>query len=216
MCGIAGVSFLHPNSCADLEDVLMPLGAAIAHRGPDSSGFWADPELGVGLVHQRLAVLDLSSAGHQPMHSPGGRYVLAFNGEIYNHLSLRCELEKGQSGAKWRGHSDTETLLAAIETWGLEDTLQRCNGMWALALVDRCERRIHLARDRFGEKPIYWGISGTGAGKAVVFGSELSALRAFQGFNNRIDRATLTQFLQYGQVPTPLSIYSGIKKLPPG
>jgi asparagine synthase (glutamine-hydrolysing) len=192
------------------------MGAAIGHRGPDAAGAWADKALGVALAHQRLAVLDLSAAGQQPMHSASGRYVVAFNGEIYNHLALRRELDSAGQAPPWRGHADTETLLAAIQAWGLEAALQRCVGMWALALVDRRERQLHFARDRFGEKPLYWGLTGSGQQRAVVFGSELAALQSYPGFNNPIDRQALAELLRFGQVPAPLSIYAGISKLPPG
>ena len=216
MCGIAGYGLSHPSRPQQLEPLAASMGAAIAHRGPDAAGVWADPAVGVALAHQRLSVLDLSAAGNQPMHSPGGRYVIVFNGEIYNHLSLRCELGAAGLAPPWRGHSDTETLLAAIEAWGLVTALQRCTGMWALALVDRQTRLLHLARDRFGEKPLYWGLTGSGQQRALVFGSELVALRAYPGFNNPINRHSLTELLRFGQVPAPLSIYAGIAKLPAG
>jgi asparagine synthase (glutamine-hydrolysing) len=192
------------------------MGAAIAYRGPDATGVWQDPQLGFAVVHQRLAVLDLTPAGDQPMHSASGRYVIAFNGEIYNHQQLRRNLDAAGLSPTWRGHADTETLLAAIEAWGLESALQRCAGMWALALVDQHQRVLHLARDRFGEKPLYWGLSGSGNERSLLFGSELAALRAYPGFINPIDRAALAQLLRFGQVPAPLSIYAGIAKLPAG
>ena len=216
MCGIAGLSVLSDQAPADLVPIAARMGAAIAHRGPDAAGTWQHPALGVALAHQRLAILDLSPAGHQPMASASGRYVIAFNGEIYNHQQLRRELDAAGLAPPWRGHADTETLLAAIEAWGLESALQRCAGMWALALVDQHQRVLHLARDRFGEKPLYWGLSGSGTGQALLFGSELAALRAYPGFNNTIDRAALAQLLRFGQVPAPLSIYAGITKLPAG
>jgi len=150
------------------------------------------------------------------MASASGRYVIAFNGEVYNHQQLRRDLDAAGLAPAWRGHADTETLLAAIEAWGLESALQRCAGMWALALVDQHQRVLRLARDRFGEKPLYWGLSGSGSAQALLFGSELAALRAFPGFNNAIDRAALAQLLRFGQVPAPLSIYAGISKLPAG
>ena len=192
------------------------MGAAIAYRGPDAAGVWQDPQLGFAVAHQRLAILDLTPAGHQPMASASGRYVIAFNGEIYNHQQLRRDLDAAGLAPTWRGHADTETLLAAIEAWGLEGALQRCAGMWALALLDQHQRVLHLARDRFGEKPLYWGFSGSGTGQALLFGSELAALRAYPGFNNPIDRAALAQLLRFGQVPAPLAIYAGITKLAAG
>jgi len=216
MCGIAGLIANYPDCFPDLDSCAARMGAAIAHRGPDTSGIWTDPLLGIAFAHQRLAVIDLSPAGSQPMHSSSRRYVIIFNGEIYNHLLLRRELESTASPPSWRGHSDTETLLAAIEAWGLEATLQRCTGMWALALADRRDGCVYLARDRFGEKPLYWGLTGHGQHRALVFGSELSSIRAYPAFNNPIDRLALAQFLSYGYVPAPQSIYTGISKLLPG
>lgn len=216
MCGIAGFSLLHQDRLKDLESFATRMGSAIAHRGPDASGLWSDPRLGLALAHQRLAVLDLTAAGFQPMHSASGRYVIAFNGEIYNHLSLRSELDSAGLSPIWRGHSDTETLLAAIEAWGLESALQRCTGMWALALIDRKEHRLNLARDRFGEKPLYWGFTGSGQLRALVFASELAAFREYPSFNNTIDRKAFFELLRFGHIPAPLSIYAGIAKLPPG
>jgi len=216
MCGIAGLCGLPSKTSDDLELITNRMGTAIQHRGSDAVGRWHNADLGVALAHQRLAVVDLTLAGHQPMTSASGRYVIAFNGEIYNHQQLRRELDAAGLAPAWRGHADTETLLAAIETWGLESALQRCVGMWALALVDRQERMLHLARDRFGEKPLYWGFSGNGRQQVLLFGSELAALRAYPGFANPINREALAQLLRFGQVPAPLSIYAGIGKLPAG
>jgi len=216
MCGIAGLCALVYDVSVDLSLMAARMGDAIAHRGPDAAGTWQHPPLGVALAHQRLAILDLTPAGHQPMVSPSGRYVIAFNGEIYNHQQLRRELDAAGLAPTWRGHADTETLLAAIEAWGLQGALNRSAGMWAFALVDQHQRVLHLARDRFGEKPLYWGLSGSGTSQALLFGSELAALRAYPGFNNTIDRAALAQLLRFGQVPAPLSIYAGIAKLPAG
>jgi len=193
------------------------MAEAITRRGPDDAGVWSDPDAGLALAHRRLAVLDLSPAGHQPMRSASGRYVLVFNGEIYNHLTLRQELERtGLLSGPWCGHSDTETLLAAIEAWGLEDALQRCVGMFAMALWDRREHSLQLARDRFGEKPLYWGLSGTGDERALLFGSELAALRAWPGFSNPIHRPALAQLLRFGAIAAPTAIHSGIQQLLPG
>lgn len=215
MCGIAGL-LIGPNRNLDLEATAARMGAAISHRGPDAAGVCSDAALAVALAHQRLAILELSDAGQQPMTSAGGRYLIAFNGEIYNHIELRRELEAAGQAPPWRGHADTETLLAAIEAWGLELALQRSVGMFALALLDRRQRLLHLARDRFGEKPLYWGLSGSGSDRALLFGSELAALRAYPGFNNSIDRGALAQFLRFCYVPAPGSILSGIAKLLPG
>ncbi|MCX5943943.1 MAG: asparagine synthase (glutamine-hydrolyzing) [Cyanobacteria bacterium] len=216
MCGIAGLVQSHPSSSDQLQSIAASMGAAIAHRGPDAAGVWQDPQLGFAVAHQRLAILDLTPAGHQPMHSASGRYVIAFNGEIYNHQQLRRSLESTGQAPNWHGHSDTETLLAAIEAWGLAATLRQATGMWALALLDRQQRQLHLARDRFGEKPLYWGLSGSGNERALLFGSELAALRTYPGFNNPIDRGALAQFLRFCYVPAPTSIYSGIAKLEAG
>ncbi len=187
----------------------------LLHRGPDDAGVWVDEAAGITLAHRRLAILDLSPAGHQPMVSSSGRYVIAFNGEIYNHLELRAELEKvgagGMAPIAWRGHSDTETLLAAFEAWGIEATLEKAVGMFAMALWDRKTRTLTLARDRMGEKPLYYGwVRGV-----LVFGSELKALRAFPGFDNAIDPGALALFLRHNYVPAPWSIYENIWKLPP-
>ncbi len=184
----------------------------IAHRGPDGAGSWVDPEAGLALGHRRLAILDLSPAGVQPMVSASGRFVLCYNGEIYNHLDLRRSLEEAGHAQAWRGHSDTETLLAAIEAWGLARALKAAAGMFAFALWDRKERRLSLARDRMGEKPLYYGR----VGRTLVFASELKALRAYPGFGAPVDPVALTQFLRLGYVPDPRSIYLGILKLPAG
>lgn len=224
MCGFAG--FI--GGCAGLASsewqvVLRGMGQAIVHRGPDDAGVWMDADAGVGLVHRRLSILDLSVAGHQPMVSASGRFVIAFNGEIYNHLSLREALEKsaltpspspgsGRGELGWRGHSDTETLLAGFEAWGLDATLKTCVGMFSIALWDRAERVLYLARDRMGEKPLYYGWQ-----KGVfLFGSELKALRAHPAFVGEIDRDALALQLRHNYIPAPYSIYKGICKLPPG
>ncbi|MBK1706866.1 asparagine synthase (glutamine-hydrolyzing) [Halochromatium glycolicum] len=207
MCGITGY---WGGSRSDAA-VAQQMAAAIQTRGPDDAGVWCDSHAGLALAHQRLAVLDLSPAGHQPMVSPCGRYVLCYNGEIYNHLDLRQELAAANGGFAWRGHSDTETLLAALRHWGLEGALARLNGMFAFALWDSRERLLYLSRDRMGEKPLYYGRSGG----AFVFGSTLNALRAHPLWAGRIDRNALALYLRYNYVPTPWSIYRGIAKLPP-
>ena len=181
-------------------------------RGPDDSGVWMDETCGAALGFRRLAILDLSDAGHQPMASHDGQLVLVFNGEIYNHHDLRAELRRAGTIVEWAGHSDTETLLAGFSAWGISGTLQRTVGMFALALWDRGARRIHLARDRFGEKPLYYGWTNG----VFLFGSELIALRRYPGFDNEIDPDALALYMQYGNVPTPYSIYKHIYKLEPG
>lgn len=209
MCGIAGV--LNAPALLALEPVIRAMADALAHRGPDDSGVWVDPGCRVGLGHRRLSIIDLSAAGHQPMASACGRYMIAFNGEIYNHALLRAEIEAGGYAPAWRGHSDTETLLAGVSAWGLEQTLRRSVGMFALALWDRQGRTLQLARDRAGEKPLYYGY----AGGALVFGSELKALRAFPGMKLEVDRQSLALYMQLAAVPAPRSIYIGVHKLEP-
>ncbi|KMM17584.1 asparagine synthase (glutamine-hydrolyzing) [Synechococcus sp. GFB01] len=217
MCGITGLWLPHPAPAHELEAAVAPMAAAIAHRGPDDAGVWCDPDAGLALGHRRLAILDLSPAGHQPMRSTCGRYVLIFNGEIYNHVALRRELECGTGqAAPWRGRSDTETLLAALQGWGLPQALERCAGMFALALWDRRERVLHLARDRFGEKPLYVGQAHPGPRAPLVFGSDLAALRAMPGFAAPIRPDAIAALLGQGAIPAPLTIHGGIHQLPPG
>jgi asparagine synthase (glutamine-hydrolysing) len=209
MCGIAG--FIHRRT-ADLEGTAAAMAGALVHRGPDDAGTWVQSDIGLGLAHRRLAIVDLSAAGHQPMRSPSGRYQIVFNGEIYNHVQLREELQSSGDACAWRGHSDTETLLAALEAWGLQPTLKRCVGMFSLALWDRKERVLLLARDRLGEKPLYYGR----AGEAFLFGSELKALQAHPAFEAEVDRNCLALYLRYCYVPEPYSIFHGISRLPGG
>lgn len=184
----------------------------LASRGPDDAGVWADEGKQVFLGHRRLSIIDVSANGRQPMLSNSGRYVIAFNGEIYNHPEMRAELDAIGAGLRWRSRSDTETLLEAFEQWGVEQTLDRAVGMFAIALWDTSARRLHLARDRFGEKPLYYGW----VGRDFLFGSELKALRAFPGFVNDVSRESLALYLQFLYVPAPRSIFSGIYKLEPG
>jgi len=217
MCGFVG--FLG-GAAADGqggdEAVLRRMADAIAHRGPDDDGYWCDVPQRIGFGHRRLAIVDLSPAGHQPMRSAGGRYVIAFNGEIYNHQLLRNQLDRLGRAPAWRGHSDTETLLAAFDAWGIEDTLQQVVGMFAFAVWDRQTSTVTLARDRVGEKPLYFGWQGTGSGAAFLFGSELKALRVHPSFNDSIDRGALGLLLRHNYIPAPYSIYHGIAKLAPG
>lgn len=210
MCGFSGFFAAAPLGVG-ANDILAAMGNAIYSRGPDDAGTWSDASLGIGLSHRRLAIVDLSAAGHQPMHSSNGRYVMAFNGEIYNHLSLRSLLTT-EHGETWRGHSDTETLLACFERWGVEKTLQATVGMFAIALWDTQERQLILARDRLGEKPLYWGWHN----HVLLFGSELKALKVHPAFSANIDRDALALYLRHNYVPAPYSIYQGIEKLPPG
>lgn len=209
MCGIAGFFTTRKNLVS--ERVVGRMCKALSHRGPDDEGFFIDQDVGIALGHRRLALLDLSSAGHQPMHSHNERFVLSFNGEIYNFESLKAELESEAGLLQWRGHSDTEILLEAIAHWGLVKTLPKLNGMFALSVWDRKLHKLFLARDRFGEKPLYYGKSTGG----FVFGSELKALRQFPGFDAAINRKALAGFLAGGYVAAPESIYEGFYKLPP-
>ena len=206
MCGFAG--FISAQEANSAETILTQMANSIAHRGPDDSGIWMDNAAGIGLAHRRLSIVDLSAAGHQPMISASGRYVMVFNGEIYNHNELRAELTQTQ----WRGHSDTETLLTGFDVWGVESTIKRAVGMFAFALWDKLERVLTLGRDRLGEKPLYYGWQGN----AFLFGSELKSLKVHPSFNATIDRNSLALLMRHNAISTPYSIYEGIKKLFPG
>jgi asparagine synthase (glutamine-hydrolysing) len=211
VCGLAGI--LDPRaqtSGPELEAIVSAMAGTLHHRGPDDSGTWVDPTAGIALGSQRLAVIDLTAEGHQPMVSASGRYVVAFNGEIYNFPALRTELEG--KGHRFRGYSDTEVLLAATEEWGPERALERFNGMFAYALWDAGERTLLLARDRLGEKPLYCGW----AGRTLIFGSELKALRVHPAFRAEIDRDAVALYLRHKYVPAPHSVYRAVSKLPPG
>jgi len=186
------------------------MAAAIAYRGPDDQGFWSDPISGIAFCHRRLSIVDLSPLGHQPMASPTGRFTITFNGEIYNHNALRAELRT--RGFSFRGGSDTEVLLAALEEWGVDGTVARARGMFAFGAWDRHERTLYLARDRFGEKPLYYAQFGG----TLVFGSELKALRAHPAWNTSVDRDSLAQFLRFGYFPAPRTVYRGVRKVMPG
>lgn len=214
MCGIVG--FINPAMRGDSEGLLFlsgRLGVKLQHRGPDGQGTFADPECGVALAHRRLAIIDLSDCGAQPMRSADGRFTLIHNGEIYNFLELRSELEQhGGPFMPWRGSSDTEVMLAAFHVWGVHGALARFTGMFAFALWDSERRELHLVRDRLGEKPLYYGR----AGKGMVFGSELKALRAYPDFDPGLDHEALALYLRYQYVPEPRSIYADACKLPPG
>lgn len=216
MCGLTGFFEYHNASTFERTPVLVAMGARISARGPDSAGIWHDPLTGIGLSHRRLAVVDLSPAGAQPMHSANGRFVIAFNGEIYNHFNIRTELELALLAPAWRGHSDTETLLAAIQAWGAETALKKMIGMLAFALWDKQALTLTLARDRLGEKPLYYGWQGRGDSRTFLFGSELKALKAHPAFAAGIDRGALCLFLRHNYIPAPYSIYQGIAKLEPG
>lgn len=211
MCGLTGFLCVSARDHHSSLTTCLRMSNALAHRGPDDTGTWHDHEAGLYLGFRRLAIIDLSAAGHQPMVSSSGRYVLVYNGEIYNHQALRRRLEE-ESSPEWRGDSDTETLLRAIETWGVDDALNACNGMFAFALWDRQRDQLTLARDRFGEKPLYYGWQGD----VFMFGSELKALRRHPSFKGVVDRDALCLQLRYNCIPAPHTIYQGIYKLPPG
>lgn len=209
MCGITG--FLTPASQNDLEMMLAVgrMADQLTHRGPDDSGVWVDCRAGIAFGHRRLSILDLSPDGHQPMHSQSGRYVIVFNGEVYNFNELRASLES--LGHRFRGRSDTEVMLAAIDQWGIDGALPLFNGMFAFAVWDRQDRQLHLVRDRLGEKPLYYGWMG----QTFLFGSQLKALVAHPEFREEVDRDALALYLRYNCIPAPYSIYRGIQKLPP-
>ena len=208
MCGLTGILCLE--STSDINREVAKMTSKLIHRGPDGEGFWSDNRIGLG--HRRLSIIDLSAAGNQPMISNCERLVIAYNGEIYNHLELRDSLNKEGAAPKWRGHSDTETLLAAISHWGIDEALTRSFGMFAFALWNRENKTLSLARDRMGEKPLYWGW----AGKNLIFGSELKALRAHPQCPTEVCSEALSLYLRFMYVPSPRSIYPNIYKLEPG
>jgi asparagine synthase (glutamine-hydrolysing) len=211
MCGIAGILDPTASTHADrLGALASAMALSVEHRGPDDSGVWVDADAGVGFGHRRLAVIDLGPGGAQPMVSSSGRWVMAYNGEIYNHLEVRRRLER--DGTVFRSTSDTEVLLAAVERWGVDRALDACEGMFAVALWDRWHRELHLVRDRFGEKPLYYGW----VGKVFAFGSELKALSAVPGFGAELDRRAVASYLRHNCVPAPRTIWRGIWKLVPG
>ncbi len=209
MCGLAGILDARAATGRDeLAAQARAMASAMVHRGPDDGGVWVDAPNGVALSHRRLSILDLSPEGHQPMLSASGRFAIAFNGEIYNFGEIRDELG---TRVRWRGHSDTEIMLAAFENFGLEATLARLNGMFAFALWDSSRRELHLCRDRMGEKPLYYAW----AGRTFLFGSELKALRTHPAFRPAVSRGALGLYVRHGYVPGPHSIHEGVYKLPP-
>jgi asparagine synthase (glutamine-hydrolysing) len=211
MCGLAG--FLTEKQWNVSYDLLKSMAARITHRGPDAEGFWSEPQAGIGLAHRRLSILDLSDAGSQPMASVDGRFIIAFNGEIYNHNDIRRTLQASSASTLvWRGHSDTETLLAGFSQLGVEKTINMATGMFAFALWDKQMSMLTLGRDRLGEKPLYYGWQGS----TFLFGSEIKALQAHPAFNATIDRGALSLFLRHSYIPSPYSIFDGISKMLPG
>lgn len=212
MCGIAGFQNFQNKSSDEIVGIAQKMGDAIAHRGPDNYGFWKDNIDSIAFIHRRLSILDLSTAGNQPMHSPSQRYVISYNGEIYNHLEIRQSLEKEFSDIKWLGQSDTETIIIAIELWGIMKSLKVFSGMFAIAVWDKKHKKLFLARDRSGEKPLYYGFQD----RVFLFASEIKALKAHPSFSAKINRDALKIFMEQGFIPAPFSIFEGIYKLLPG
>jgi asparagine synthase (glutamine-hydrolysing) len=209
MCGIAGI---WRRRGRDANVTAQRMALRLVHRGPDDSGLWHDPAAGVALGFRRLSIIDTSPAGHQPMQSASGRFTIVFNGEVYNFESIRRELMEGGNAPPWRGHSDTEVLLAAFETWGLESAVQRFVGMFAFALWDANERKLHLVRDRMGVKPLYFAPTPN----ALLFGSELKAMTVAEEFPHAVNRDALGLYMKYAYVPAPHTIYENVWKVRPG
>src|SRR5262245_32353640 len=210
MCGITGIFTTQSWRVDELTRSVQKMAEQIVHRGPDDAGTWVEADAGIALGFRRLSILDLSEHGHQPMLSASGRYVLVFNGEVYNHLELRRELE--QAGCRFRGHSDTETVLAAIDRWGVAVTIPRLVGMFAIALWDKEQRALTLVRDRLGKKPLYvFAHSGV-----LLFGSELKAIAAGPGFDDTLNESAIAAYLQYLYIPAPDSVFQHVTKLLPG
>ena len=213
MCGLSGFIPSSRIDHSELENISLYMGNALLHRGPDAYGSWIEKDNRLVFSFRRLAIQDLSSTGNQPMRSMTNRYVIVFNGEIYNHLRIRDLLKRVQNkNLQWNGSSDTETILTAIECWGIEETLNHLHGMFAIAIFDKKLKKLTLARDRMGEKPLYYGV----INGSFVFASELKALKKFPNFNNAVSKKSIAKFLQYNFVPAPLSIYENIFKLNPG
>lgn len=212
MCGIAGLFRPGGGDARALAGVASKMTATLQHRGPDAEDVWTNDRAGIAFGHRRLSILDLTDAGAQPMHSECGRFTVTFNGEIYNHLDIRKELEAIGGAPNWRGHSDTETLLYAIRHWGIADAINRFVGMFAVAVWDEAEQELTLCRDRFGEKPLFYGWSG----RDLVFASELKALAAHPDWSPSLDRPALTSFMRYCYVPAPQTIWRDVRKLPSG
>lgn len=211
MCGISGFLNSTPSHSSDeLETLAGAMAFALRHRGPDDQGVWSDADAGIAFAHRRLSIVDLSQAGHQPMISANGRFVMVYNGEVYSFAEIRADLEA--RGHVFRGHSDSEVILESVAAFGIEATVKRLIGMFAIALWDRQERTLTLIRDRVGIKPLYWGKIGS----LFLFGSELKALRTHPGFTARVDRRAVAGFMRHGYVAAPHSIYEGVHKLDPG
>lgn len=213
MCGITGFWDLRQRASVEqMSYITTKMSDTIQHRGPDDHGLWVNQQSGIGLGHRRLSILDLSEEGHQPMQSESRRYVIVFNGEIYNHKEIRVQLEQQRLAPRWRGHSDTEIMLAAFEAWGIEQALKKFVGMFAIALWDTKMQILHLIRDRIGEKPLYYGW----ADKHLLFGSELKSLKAHYAWNQEIDKNSVDMMMRFNSIPTPYTIYKDVFKLEPG
>jgi len=219
MCGIAGL-ITSPNVPKEkIDNILKNFLSELNNRGPDDSGIWSDKRLGVYLAHTRLSIVDLSKAGSQPMESSSGRYVISFNGEIYNHKEIRAKISKNSSSKKvWKGHSDTEVLLESIELFGLKKTLEISRGMFAFSLWDKKSEILHLIRDRFGEKPLYWGLVKIQDinEPILVFASEINAILKITGVKKKLNNLAIHNFFNYGYIPSPLSIQDKVNQLNPG
>lgn len=213
MCGVSG---FYSKNFLSYNNVISKMSSALSHRGPDSRKIWEDKKSGIFLGHQRLAILDLTKAGDQPMVSNSGRFVITYNGEIYNHLEIRKQLEEINTNIKWKSGTDTETLLESIELLGIHETLNRTVGMFAFVIWDKKNRTLTLSRDRLGEKPLYYGWQGEGKNKVFLFGSELKALNQHPDFRGEIDRNAIALQLRHNHIPDPYSIYKNIYKLLPG
>lgn len=213
MCGIVGFWDTKQQSTTEqLQTTVGRMRDTLVHRGPDGSGCWVDATTGIAFGHRRLAIVDLTDHGKQPMQSVSGRYIISFNGEIYNYLDIRSQLVAANCAPQWRGHSDTEVILAAFEAWGIEQALTRFVGMFAIALWDRQEKLLYLIRDRIGEKPLYYGW----LQEYLVFGSELKSLKAHYAWQQNIDPNGVALLLQYNCIPAPYTIYQDMRKLEPG
>lgn len=212
MCGIAGFYNFEKFSQEKIESIARQMGDSIAHRGPDTFGFWMDKPSEISLIHRRLSILDLSSAGNQPMHSPSKRYVITYNGEVYNHLDLRKNIEKNYKSIVWKGSSDTETISCALDCWGIAEAVKKFRGMFAIAIWDKKLKTLSIARDIAGEKPLYYGWQQN----VFMFSSELKAMKNHPAFLGEIDRDSIRMQMTAGCIPAPYSIYKGIFKLPPG
>ncbi len=211
MCGIAGIyTFGRRYEADELRRRVEAMDATLRHRGPDGTAVWTDAEAGIGLGHTRLAIRELSALGDQPMVSSCGRFVIVYNGEVYSNGELAADLEA--RGRRMRGHSDTEAMLEACAEWGVEASVRRFIGMFAFALFDKQERVLYLVRDRLGKKPLYWSIRNG----CLLFGSELKALRAVNGWTPELDRDALASYLRHDYIPAPYTIYKGVQKLEPG